>query len=92
MNAIIWVRQGKLQLALANISGAMMIQATVPSASGCSSPRGCSTPRWCSPRWHDGGLGYLLTMLRRGRLTPGRLAAAALFYVGFAVALVTYLT
>src|SRR5664280_2712915 len=31
MNAIIWVRQGKTQLALANISGAMMIQATVPS-------------------------------------------------------------
>ena len=34
MNAIIWVRQGKLQLALANISGAMMIQATVPSGIG----------------------------------------------------------
>jgi cation:H+ antiporter len=31
MNALIWVRQGKTQLALANISGAMMIQATVPS-------------------------------------------------------------
>jgi cation:H+ antiporter len=34
INAIIWVRQGKEQLALANISGAMMIQATVPSALG----------------------------------------------------------
>ncbi len=34
MNAIIWVRQGKERLALANISGAMMIQATVPSALG----------------------------------------------------------
>jgi cation:H+ antiporter len=34
MNAVIWVRQGKTQLALANISGAMMIQATVPSALG----------------------------------------------------------
>lgn len=34
MNAIIWVRQGKVNLALANISGAMMIQATVPSAIG----------------------------------------------------------
>jgi hypothetical protein len=30
MNAVIWVRQSKTQLALANISGAMMIQATVP--------------------------------------------------------------
>ena len=34
MNAIIWIRQGKTQLALANISGAMMIQATVPSGLG----------------------------------------------------------
>jgi cation:H+ antiporter len=34
MNAIIWVRQGKTRLALANISGAMMIQATVPSGAG----------------------------------------------------------
>lgn len=34
MNAIIWVRQGKHRLALANISGAMMIQATVPTAFG----------------------------------------------------------
>ena len=34
MNAVIWVRQGRERLALANISGAMMIQATVPSALG----------------------------------------------------------
>ena len=34
MNAVIWVRQGKHRLALANISGAMMIQATVPTAFG----------------------------------------------------------
>ena len=34
LNAIIWVRQGKHRLALANISGSMMIQATVPTALG----------------------------------------------------------
>jgi cation:H+ antiporter len=34
MNALIWVRQGKDRLALANISGAMMIQATIPTALG----------------------------------------------------------
>jgi cation:H+ antiporter len=34
MNALIWVRQGKERLALANISGAMMIQATIPTAIG----------------------------------------------------------
>jgi cation:H+ antiporter len=34
MNALIWARQGKERLALANISGAMMIQATIPAAFG----------------------------------------------------------
>lgn len=34
VNAVIWVRQGKEKLALANISGSMMIQATIPSALG----------------------------------------------------------
>ena len=34
MNSIVWVRQGKMNSALANISGAMMIQATVPAAFG----------------------------------------------------------
>ena len=34
MNAVIWVRQGKERLALANISGSMMIQATIPAALG----------------------------------------------------------
>ena len=53
MNALIWVRQGKERLALANISGAMMIQATIPSALGIfmtpwllDAP--CSPPA-CSP-------------------------------------------
>lgn len=32
VNALIWMRQGKERLALANISGAMMIQATIPSS------------------------------------------------------------
>ena len=34
LNVFIWVRQGKETLALANISGSMMIQVTIPSALG----------------------------------------------------------
>jgi cation:H+ antiporter len=45
MNAVIWVRQGKERLALANISGAMMIQATVPSALGIIFTPGTLTDR-----------------------------------------------
>lgn len=77
MNAVIWVRQGKTQLALANISGAMMIQATVPSGLGL-----------LFTTWSfDGALiwsgavtmaaiVYLLATMRAHRLTPGRLAVA----------------
>lgn len=34
VNAVIWARQGKHRLALANIVGAMMVQATIPTALG----------------------------------------------------------
>jgi cation:H+ antiporter len=92
MNAIIWVRQGKTKLALANISGAMMIQATVPSGLGL-----------LFTKWKfDGALLwsgavtmaaiiYLLLTMRAHKLTPARLAAAALFYVAFALGLVPIL-
>ncbi|WP_242538248.1 sodium:calcium antiporter [Streptomyces albidoflavus] len=92
MNAAIWVRQGKTRLALANISGAMMIQATVPSGLGL-----------LFTDWEfDGALlwaglvtmaavVYLLLTMRAHRLTPGRLAFAAFFYLVFAVGLVPIL-
>jgi cation:H+ antiporter len=88
MNALIWVRQGKTQLAMANISGAMMIQATIPSGLGL-----LFTPwRFTAPLVLAGvvtmlAVGYLLVLLRTDRLTAGRLAGAALFYSAFAVGL-----
>jgi cation:H+ antiporter len=88
MNAVIWVRQGKTRLALANISGAMMIQATVPSGLGLL----------FTPWKFDGALAwsgvvtiaaiaYLLATTRARRLTPARLAVAGAFYAVFAVGL-----
>jgi cation:H+ antiporter len=89
MNAIIWVRQGKAELALANISGAMMIQATVPSAIGLFfTPWRFDVPLVLAGVATFAAVAYLLVVLRSGRLTPGRLAAAFLFYVAFALALV----
>lgn len=88
MNAIIWVKQGKTSLALANISGAMMIQATVPSGLGI-----LFTP------WHfDGplllsgvitiiGILYLLWLLHTKRFTSTRLGLSAGLYGVFAVGL-----
>ncbi|MDQ1730671.1 MAG: cation:H+ antiporter [Pseudonocardiales bacterium] len=89
LNAIIWVRAGKTQLALANISGAMMIQATVPSGIGI-----LFTPwKFDGALMLAGGLTaaaviYLLWLLKAGRLTSVKLTAAAGFYALFAAGLV----
>lgn len=88
MNAVIWVRQGKTQLALANISGAMMIQATVPSGIGLLfTPWRFDRPLLLAGLATIGAVVYLRQLLRSGRLTPGRLAGAATFYLLFAAAL-----
>jgi cation:H+ antiporter len=92
MNAIIWVRQGKAELALANISGSMMIQATVPSALGLFfTPWLFDVPVMLAGVATFAAVAYLLVLLRTDRLTPGRLAGATGFYVAFAVALVVHL-
>ena len=88
MNAIIWVRQGKTQLALANISGAMMIQATVPSGIGILfTPWLFDSPLVFAGAATMASITYLLWLLRHNRLTAARLTCAAGFYVAFAVAL-----
>jgi cation:H+ antiporter len=84
MNAIIWVRQGKHRLALANISGAMMIQATIPTAFGLF-----FTP-WLLDRALivAGGVtaiavAVMFTAFRRGMISRWFLAVMGLFYVVF---------
>ncbi len=89
LNAIIWTRRGKTQLAISNICGSMMIQATVPSAVGL----------WMTP-WNFGPavvsaagatlltVGIVHVLLLRSQLTARRLACAAGGYLLFAMALV----
>jgi len=89
MNALIWVRQGKTQLALANISGAMMIQATVPSGLAVLfTPWRFDGPLLLSGLVTMAAIVYLLATIMSGRLTAARLAAAAGLYVAFAIGLV----
>ena len=89
VNAIIWVRQGKTQLALANISGAMMIQATVPSGIGLLfTPWRFDSALLLSGVVTMAAIVYLLTLIRTRRFTPGRLALAGAFYAVFAAGLV----
>ncbi len=88
MNAIIWVRQGKTSLALANISGAMMIQATVPSGLGILfTPWHFSNALILSGLVTMIGILYLLWLMRTHRFTSGRLAISAGFYAIFAIGL-----
>jgi cation:H+ antiporter len=84
MNAIIWIRQGKHRLALSNISGSMMIQATIPTALGL----------FFTPWLFDRALTVaalitavaiagLLALLQRNALTPLRLSYFAVGYAAF---------
>ena len=89
LNAVIWVKQGKENLALANISGSMMIQATVPSALGIM----------FTPWIFDKSLAlsaiitfmailYLYMALRKNHLSVKRLSFVAIFYIVFAIGMV----
>src|SRR5260370_6361837 len=89
MNAIIWVRQGKTRLALANISGAMMIQATVPSGLGLLfTPWRFDTPLLISGVVTMAAIGYLLLLLRTGRFTATSVSFAAVVYLAFSACLI----
>lgn len=91
MNALIWVRQGKERLALANISGAMMIQATIPSALGIF-----FTPwRFDGPLLAAGiitalAIVYLWQLFRRGAVDGRALVTVSLFYAVFAALVAFY--
>jgi cation:H+ antiporter len=88
MNALIWIRQGKTQLALSNISGSMMVQATVPSGLAILfTPWQFDGPLVLSGLVTAAAIGFLLVVLRRGRLSAVTLAAAGGFYVAFAALL-----
>lgn len=89
LNAVIWVRQGKENLALANISGSMMIQATVPSALGIM----------FTPWIFDKSLAFsaiitfiailfLYMTLRRNHLSVKRLSFVSMFYIVFVIGMI----
>jgi cation:H+ antiporter len=91
MNAVIWIKQGKHRLALSNISGSMMVQATIPTALGL----------FFTPWLFDRALTVaaivtavaiagLLALLHRDSLTPRRLAYFALGYAAFAAGIVFF--
>ncbi|WP_116089737.1 sodium:calcium antiporter [Sphingomonas crusticola] len=89
MNAIIWVRQGKYRLALANISGAMMIQATVPTAFGLFwTPWLLDAPLLLAAGTTAVAVAIMYVAFRCGVVSRRLLAGMGLLYLVFAGALV----
>ena len=89
LNAVIWVKQGKENLALANISGSMMIQATVPSALGIMfTPWIFDKSLAFSAIITFAAILYLLITLRKNNLSVKRLSFVAIFYIIFAIGMV----
>jgi len=85
VNALIWVRQGKERLALANISGAMMIQATIPSALAIfATPWLFDAPLIAAGAVTAGAIVYLWWLFRRGRVDARWLLPVASLYGVFA--------
>jgi len=85
VNALIWVRQGKERLALANISGAMMIQATIPSALGLfATPWRFDASLVAAGVATAATVAYLGWLFRRGRVDARWLVPAVLPYGAFA--------
>ena len=86
INALIWVRQGKERLALANISGAMMIQATIPSSLALfATPWLFDTPLIVAGAMTTMAIVYLWWLFRRGQVDARWLLPVGLLYGVFAV-------
>jgi cation:H+ antiporter len=87
LNAVIWVRQGRERLALANISGAMMIQATVPAGLGVlfTSWR-FDRPLIAAALTTAGAVILLWILFRRQKVKGSSLIPVGLLYVLFAIA------
>ena len=85
VNALIWVRQGKERLALANISGAMMIQATIPSSLALFfTPWLFDTPLIVAGALTTVAIGYLWWLFQRGHVNARWLIPVGLLYGVFA--------
>lgn len=85
INALIWVRQGKERLALANISGAMMIQATIPSSLALfATPWLFDAPLMVAGVLTGIAVIFLWWLFRRGKVDGRLLMPVGLLYGVFA--------
>jgi cation:H+ antiporter len=89
-NSIIWVRQGKDTLAMGNITGAMVFQASIPTVVALVlAPAAWVAGPGTYIAFASAGMAFLssavifIPMARSGRLRGRRLLTGGLFYVGY---------
>jgi cation:H+ antiporter len=92
VNAVIWIRQGKDTLAIGNITGALVFQATIPTSIALLfAPElwlvdGHTLAAFASALVAFASVGLIsIPMIRRGRLMGRGLLVGAIFYVGYVV-------
>jgi cation:H+ antiporter len=90
INAIIWIRQGKDTLAIGNITGAMVFQATIPTAIALAfAPDTWVVTPNSIAAFASAGVAFLsvtliaVPMVRRGRLTGRALLGGGVFYLAY---------
>lgn len=95
-NSIIWVRQGKDTLAMGNITGAMVFQASIPTVVALVlAPGAWAAGPGTYTAFASAGIAFLssaaifIPMARSGRLRGRGLLIGGLFYLGY-LALVIY--
>ncbi len=82
MNAVLWVRQGKEDLAIGNVSGSMLVQSAIPCALGLAfSPWQLSSEPLLGVAAILLATLYVFANLRGGRLTANRLVLNVLPYI-----------
>jgi cation:H+ antiporter len=90
VNAIIWIRQGKDTLAIGNITGAMVFQATIPTAIALAfAPEGWSIQGHNLPAFASAAVAFAsvavigIPMILRGRLAARGLLLGGVLYVAY---------
>ncbi|MDA8237589.1 MAG: sodium:calcium antiporter [Chloroflexi bacterium] len=90
LNSVLWVREGKDNLALGNITGAMVFQSAIPTSIALVfAPRAWTIGAGSGVAFLSAGVAVLslgaivLPALRRGRLTGGALLVGGAFYVAY---------
>jgi cation:H+ antiporter len=92
MNAVLWVRQGKEDLAIGNVSGSMLVQSAVPCALGLAfSPWKLSLAPVLGVAAVLLSTTFVFASLRASRLSAVRLLFSGLPYVALLVAFVAFL-